>query len=110
MSCSRSVFIPVKKMCVGNFSLLRRGSHRSSRNGGVQQQSSSSASNRFIEHDISTRKLGPSLGIRPSFLNRPIYTFMSGCCYALPEIVLKKNAKLFLEICSCLCGFAVKLC
>ena len=26
----------------------------------VQQQSSSSSSNRFIEHDVSTRKLGPS--------------------------------------------------
>ena len=28
----------------------------------IQQQSSSSSSNRFIEHDVSTRKLGPSLG------------------------------------------------
>ena len=35
----------------------------------AQQQSSSSSSNRFIEHDVSTRKLGPSSGIRPSFLN-----------------------------------------
>ena len=41
-----------------------------------QQQSSSSSSNRFIEHGVSTRKLGPSSGISPSFLNRPIYTFM----------------------------------
>ena len=31
--------------------------------GHVQQQSSSSSSNRFIEHDVSTRKLGPSSGI-----------------------------------------------
>ena len=44
----------------------------------IQQQSSSSSSNRFIEHDVSTRKLGPSSGIRPSFLNRSIYTF---CCF-----------------------------
>ena len=29
-----------------------------------QQQSSSSSSNCFIEHDVSTRKLGPSSGIR----------------------------------------------
>ena len=28
----------------------------------IQQQSSSSSSNRFIEHDVSTRKLGPSSG------------------------------------------------
>ena len=42
----------------------------------LQQQSSSFSSNRFIEHDVSTRKLGPSSGIRPSFLNRSIYT----CC------------------------------
>ena len=34
---------------------------------------------------------------------------MSRCCYASPEIVLK-IAQLFLEISSCLCGFAVKLC
>ena len=33
---------------------------------------------------------------------------MSRCCYASPEIVLK-NAKLFLEISSCLCGFAVSV-
>ena len=42
----------------------------------TQQQSSSSSSNRFIEHDVSTRKLGPSSGIRPNFLNRSIYTFL----------------------------------
>ena len=55
----------------------------------LQQQSSSSSSNRFIEHDVSTRKLGPSSGIRPSFLNRSIYTFfvaLPWCCYASPEI------------------------
>ena len=45
----------------------------------LQQQSSSSSSNRFIEHNIATRKLRPSSGIRPSFLNRPIYTFMLLC-------------------------------
>ena len=28
-----------------------------------KQQSSSSSSNRFIEHDVSVRKLGPSSGI-----------------------------------------------
>ena len=34
-----------------------------------QQQSSSSSSNRFIEHDVSTtRKLGPSSGIRENEL------------------------------------------
>ena len=38
------------------------------------------------------------------------YVAMSRCCYASPEIVLKKNAKLFPEVSSCLCGFAVKLC
>ena len=78
-----------------------------------QQQSSSSSSNHFIEHDISTRKLGPSSGIHPSFLNRPIYTFMllcPGVATHRVKIVLKKNAKLFLEISSCLRGFAVKLC
>ena len=35
-----------------------------------QQQSSSPSSNRFIEHDVSTRKLGSSSGIRPSFLKQ----------------------------------------
>ena len=67
--------------------------HRHSRWLYSQQQSSSFSSNRFIEHDVSTRKLGPSSGIRPSFLNRSIYTFLvalSRCCYASPEIVLKK--------------------
>ena len=44
--------------------------HRHSRWLYSQQQSSSSSSNRFIEHDVSTRKLGPSSGIRPSFLNK----------------------------------------
>ena len=33
-----------------------------------QQQSSSSSSNRFIEHDVSTRKLGPSSGRRTLLL------------------------------------------
>ena len=78
----------------------------------IQQQSSSSSSNRFIEHDVSTRKLGPSSGIRPSFLNRSIYTFLL-LCLGVAKHRLKlfwKNAKLFLEISSCLCGFAVKLC
>ena len=37
--------------------------HRHSRWLYIQQQSSSSSSNRFIEHDVSTRKLGPSSGI-----------------------------------------------
>ena len=44
--------------------------HRHSRWLYSQQQSSSSSSNRFIEHDVSTRKLGPSSGIPeegPSF-------------------------------------------
>ena len=36
------------------------GFHRHSRWLYIQQQSSSSSSNRFIEHDVSTRKLGPS--------------------------------------------------
>ena len=47
--------------------------------------------------------------VRPSFLNRPIYTFMLLCLGVAThraKIVLKKNAKLFLEISSCLCGFA----
>ena len=67
-----------------------------------QQQSSSSSSNRFIEHDVSTRKLGPSSGIRPSFLNRSIYTFLL-LCLGVATHRLKlfwKNAKLFLEISS----------
>ena len=67
--------------------------HRHSRWLYSQQQSSSSSSNRFIKHDVSTRKLGPSSGIRPSFLNRSILYFfvaLSRCCYASPEIVLKK--------------------
>ena len=51
----------------------------------AQQQSSSSSSNRFIEHDVSTRKLGPSSGIRPSFLNRSIYTFLLLCLGRIPE-------------------------
>ena len=55
------------------------GFHRHSRWLYSQQQSSSSSSNRFIEHDVSTRKLGPSSGIRPSFLNRSIYTFLLLC-------------------------------
>ena len=38
---------------------------------------------RFIEHDVSTQKLEPSSGIRPSFLNRPIkpLLFMLLCPY-----------------------------
>ena len=72
----------------------------------IQQQSSSFSCNRFIEHDVSTEKLGPSSGIRPSFLNRLIYTFMLLCLGVATyhtKIVLK-NAKLFLEISSCLWG------
>ena len=38
----------------------------------------------FIEHDVSTRKLGPSSGIRPSFLNRPInVVFNKNDCWNL---------------------------
>ena len=33
----------------------------------------------------------------------------SRCCYVSCENCFEKNAKLFLEISSCLCGFAVKL-
>ena len=44
----------------------------------IQQQSSSSSSNGFIKHDVSTRKLEPSSGIRPSFLTDP---FILLCCY-----------------------------
>ena len=32
----------------------------------------------FVEHDVSTRKLGPSSGIRPSFLTDP---FILLSCY-----------------------------
>ena len=56
-------------------SLVRKSSPFFVENLFLQQQGSSSSSNRFIEHDVSTRKLGPSSGIRPSFLNRPIYTY-----------------------------------
>ena len=51
--------------------------HRHSRLLYIQQQTSSSSSNRFIEHDVSTRKLGPALTYtrrRPSFL---VETFCS---------------------------------
>ena len=41
----------------------------------TQQQSSSSSRNRFIEHKVSTRKLGPFSGIHPGFLKSPICTF-----------------------------------
>ena len=69
----------VKQAVVIALSRLRDNAfHRHSRWLYIQQQSSSSSSNRFIEHDLSTRKLGPSSGIRPSFLNRPIYTFING--------------------------------
>ena len=86
--------------------------HRHSRWLYIQQQSSLSSSNRFIEHDVSTWKLGPSSGIRPSFLNRPIYTFMLLCLGVATHCpkLFGKNADLCLEISSCLCGFAVKLC
>ena len=72
----------------------------------IQQQSSSSSSNRFIEHDVSTRKLGPFSGIRPSFLNRSIYTFLLlRLGVATHRLKLFwKNAKLFLEISSCVNG------
>ena len=59
----------------------------------IQQQSSSSSSNPFIEHDVSTRKLGPSSGIRPSFLNRSIYTFLLLCLgVATHRLKLTKNS------------------
>ena len=45
----------------------------------TQRKCSSSSNIRFIEHEVSTRKLGPSSGIRPRFPNRPIYTFMLLC-------------------------------
>ena len=86
--------------------------HRHSRWLYIYQQSSSSSSNRFIEHDVSTRKLGPSSGIRPIFLNRPIFAFMLLCLGVAthrPKLFWK-NAELFLETSTCLCGFAVKLC
>ena len=68
----------------------------------------------LLKHDVSTRKLGPSSGIRPSFLNRPIYTFPLICLGVATHrsklFWKKKCYKLFLELSSCLCGFAVKLC
>ena len=80
----------------------------------VQQQSSSSLSNRFIEHgvrfDPETRAF---FGCTPKLSKQThlyLYVTMSRCCYASRENCFEKNAKLFLEISSCLCGFAVRLC
>ena len=65
-----------------------------------------------------TRRFDPEtrafFGYMSKLSNRPIYTFMlPGYVKVLLRIVRKlfwKNAKLFLEISSCRCGFAVKLC
>ena len=62
--------------------------HAEFKRSNFQQQSSLFSSNRFIEHDVSTRKLGPSSGIRPSFLNRSIYTFLLLLPYAAKSLAV----------------------
>ena len=57
-----------KQLCITR---KKKGFRRHSRWLYIQQQSSSSSSNRFTEHDVSTWTLGPSSGIRPSFIIDP---------------------------------------
>ena len=68
-----------------------------------------------FQHDVSTQKLGSSSGIRPSFLNRPMVTYLYLyflCCYTTLVKNIETTActwhrRVICRACTRLCGACV---